>query len=395
MSSILASWKFSKIRNKMADYRRAQEDYYLQGKPMVELENGQKAFSLLTPPLGSRVARRRVRLIMDNMRKGKSMKSGAVSTVGSGRTPHVITVAVTYNCQCDCLHCSASKVQEEVQRAHSGLRYEELCGAIGQAVDLGATCVVLTGGEPLLYDKIYDVIQSVDKTRSICTIFSNGEFLTEQTAEKLKQAGIFGVFVSFDHPTAESHNENRKRPGLFEKALRGLECCQRAGIPVGISTYATKQNIQDGGLDAMMDLARQRKVLEVFLFDVIPTGRLSDQRDCVLSDQEVNAVRMFRSKYNGKPDYPRIIHQTMFSSIAYPCVAEGCPAGLATVHLRANGDVCPCDFTPHSFGNVRRQPLQEIWHSMISSDLYAEPSVRCRLSQPAFWDKLEQLPPTP
>ena len=254
--------------------------------------------------------------------------------------------------------------------------------------------MVLTGGEPLLYDKIYDVIRSVDKTRSICTLFSNGEFLTEQTAAKLKQAGIFGIFISFDHPTAESHDDNRKRPGIFEKAIRGLELCRNAGIPVGISTYATKAKIQDGELDAMMDLAQSQNVLEVFLFDVIPTGRLSEHRDCVLNEQEVHALRMFRSKYTAKPDYPRIIHQTMFSSMAYPCVAEGCPAGMATMHLRANGEVCPCDFTPHSYGNVRRQPLREIWRNMVESDLYSKPSVRCRLSQPAFWDKLDKLQPT-
>ena len=107
MSSILASWKFSSIRKKMADYRRAQGDYFLQGKPLVELENGQKAFSLLTPPLGSRVARRRVRLIMDDMSQEKSLLSRKSLHPATGRTPHVITVAVTYNCQCDCQHCSA------------------------------------------------------------------------------------------------------------------------------------------------------------------------------------------------------------------------------------------------------------------------------------------------
>jgi MoaA/NifB/PqqE/SkfB family radical SAM enzyme len=111
----------------------------------------------------------------------------------------------------------------------------------------------------------------------------------------------------------------------------------------------------------------------------------------MLSDEEAEMIRQFRARYNDKEDYPRIIHQTMFSSIAYPCVAEGCPAGMVQLHLRANGDVSPCDFTPYSFGNVRQQPLREIWEAMIHHDLYADTSRRCRLSLPGFWARLEDL----
>ena len=138
--------------------------------------------------------------------------------------------------------------------------------------------------------------------------------------------------------------------------------------------------MQNGELDALMDVARDLNVLEVFLFDVIPTGRLSDQRECLLTDEEAAQIVEFRQRYTEKPDYPRIVHQTMFASIAYPCVAEGCPAAMVQVHLRANGDVSPCDFTPYSFGSIRRQSLREIWETMAANPLYAEPSARCRLS---------------
>lgn len=393
MSSDLKTWQRSAIRNTMANYRRAQENYYIAGKPLVEIENGYQAFSLLTPPLGSPAARRRVKLIMENLLKANAGAEGKLDFVSAGRTPHVITMAVTYNCQCDCLHCSAVDYQEKTRREESALSFDELKDAIEQTVDLGTTCVVLTGGEPLLYEKIYDLVNAVDKNRSVCTVFTNGEFLLEHTVAKLKQAGVFGVFVSMDYSDPEQHNTNRQRPGLAEKAYRGLRFCQEAGILTGISTYATKEKIQNGELDDMMKLARDLNVLEVFLFDVIPTGRLSAQHECMLSDEDARHIVDFRAKYTALPEFPRIIHQTMFSSIAYPCVAEGCPAGMVQVHLRANGDVSPCDFTPYSFGNIRKQPLKEIWESMSTHTLYAEPSARCRLSKPDFWVKLSELAP--
>jgi MoaA/NifB/PqqE/SkfB family radical SAM enzyme len=391
MTSDLKAWQRSAIRNSMANYRRAQENYYIKGKPLVDLENGYQAFSLLTPPLGSPAARRRVRLIVDNMTQSNAAMPGARPATLNARTLHVITVAATYNCQCDCLHCSAAFYKEEVTRNRNALSLGELQDAVRQAVDLGATCVVLTGGEPLLYEGIYELIASVDPARSVCPLFTNGEFLTERTVEKLKQAGIYGVFVSVDHADAARHDQNRQRPGLSKRISRGLALCQQAKILTGISTYATREKIRDGELDALMDLAKSLKVLEVFIFDVIPTGRLSAQRECMLADEEAEQLREFRRIYNEKPEYPHIIHQTMFSSIAYPCVAEGCPAGMVQVHLRANGDVAPCDFTPHSFGNIRQRSLGEIWEAMTKSSLYAQPSARCRLSQPDFWTKLDAI----
>ena len=370
----------------MERYRRAQDDYYGNGKPLVEVDGGFKAFSLVSPPLGSPATRRRIRLIVDNM-----MQSGSAGAPVAARTPHVMTMAVTYNCQCDCGHCSAVDYQERTSRNGHALTYDELHGAIQQALDLGTTCVILTGGEPLLYERIYDLVAAVDRSRSVCTLFSNGEFLTEHTVARLKAAGLYGVFVSLDEADAARHDENRKRPGLFAKAARGLELCQKAGILTGISTYATHEKIQNGEMDAMMEVARQLGVLEVFLFDVIPTGRLSGHRECLLTDAEAAKIIAFRQRYAEKPDYPRIIHQTMFASIAYPCVAEGCPAAMVQVHLRANGDVSPCDFTPYSFGSIRKQSLREIWEAMASHPLYAQSSARCRLSRPDFWVKLDEL----
>jgi len=386
MSTHLQSWQRSTIRNSMARYRRAQEDYYVSGKPLVELPDGSKAFSLVSPPLGSPAARRRIRRIVDNM-----MQSGNPMAALSARTPHVTTIAVTYACQCDCAHCSAVHYQEETARAGSALTCDELKDVVAQTVELGTTCVILTGGEPLLYKGLCDVIASVDPAKSVCTLFTNGEYLTGEAVARLKAAGLYGVYVSLDHADPARHDENRLRPGLAAEALAGLARCREAGILTGISTYATRAKIAKGELDAMMDVAREHQVLEVFLFVVISTRRPHGQHDCMLSDQEADQIVEFRRKYTSMRDYPRIVHQTMFASIAYPCVAEGCPAAMVQMHLRANGDVAPCDFTPATFGNIRTQPLAEIWQTMTASHLYATPSARCRLSRPAFWAQLEGL----
>jgi radical SAM protein with 4Fe4S-binding SPASM domain len=74
----------------------------------------------------------------------------------------------------------------------------------------------------------------------------------------------------------------------------------------------------------------------------------------------------------------------MFSGMAYVCVAEGCAAAMVQLHIRTNGNLTPCELLPEAFGNLRQQPLKDIWRSMTTSSLYANMSARCRLSQPEF-----------
>ena len=121
MNGSLQSWQQSAIRNSMERYRRAQDEYYGKGKALVEVEGGFKAFSLVSPPLGSPATRRRIRLIVDNM-----VQSSNAGIPVAARTPHVITVAVTYNCQCDCAHCSAVDYQKKTAYNGQALNYDEL-----------------------------------------------------------------------------------------------------------------------------------------------------------------------------------------------------------------------------------------------------------------------------
>jgi MoaA/NifB/PqqE/SkfB family radical SAM enzyme len=144
----------------------------------------------------------------------------------------------------------------------------------------------------------------------------------------------------------------------------------------------------------MMELARRMGVLEVFFFDIIPTGKMSQRGGCVLSEGESDEIRGFRRRYNETADYPRIIHQTLFASLTYPCAAEGCPAASVYMHIQADGSVCPCDFTPLVFGNVRQKTLKEIWEVMSGSEIYSRSSARCRYQDADFRDKVARFEQT-
>jgi MoaA/NifB/PqqE/SkfB family radical SAM enzyme len=388
METGLQKWQRSMIRKNLEDYRQRMAENYIGDKRIVEVGEGLKAYSLLTPPLGSPVARRRIRFIARDIADYNTVLGEGGRATYFRRTPHFLTIAVTYRCQCDCDHCSASEYREDVANQQTDLTLLELKDAISQAVQLGTTCVVLTGGEPLLLDGLCDLVASVDKTQACCILFTNGELLTSKTIRNLKEAGLLGVFVSLDASDPEVHDLNRRRPGIFQRACEGIRLAQEAGLLTGISSYITRAKLRHGELDAMMELGLRLGVLEVFWFDIIATGKLSQEWESMLTDEEWEQVQDFRKHYQSLPDYPRIIHQTMFTSIAYPCAAEGCPAGAVQMHIRGNGDVAPCDFSPFAFGNLRQRRLADIWEHLIGFEFYRTNSPRCRLADRAYWKAL-------
>jgi len=379
-------WQRSMIRNNMLKLREAIETHYMKGKPMVTTHDGRLAFSLLIPPLGHPVATRRVRQVTKNVLDSRNFVQDDGVVNYTRRTPHIITLAPTYDCQCDCGHCSAFLKRKAVRRDKSQMTFPEIRSAINQAVEMGTTSIVLVGGEPLLYPEIFDLIRSIDRDKCLCTLFTNGEFMTGENVSRLKDAGAYGAFFSLDSSDPAEHDRNRKRPGLFLKAADGIRRCQDAGIVTGMSTFVTKEKIASGEMEAMMELARRMRVLEVFFFDIIPTGKMTQKRECVLSKGESDEIKKFREQYNENPDFPRIIHQTLFASLTYPCAAEGCPAATVYMHIQADGSVCPCDFTPLVFGNVRQKPLKEIWEAMSGNEIYGKPSAHCRYQDREFCD---------
>jgi MoaA/NifB/PqqE/SkfB family radical SAM enzyme len=344
---------------------------------------GQQIVTVLSPPLGSAVARRRVRLAMRDFAAGGAVIEDDRIVKWGRRAPHVLSVAVTYACQCHCEHCSADKYRQRVAREGGLLSDEELIAAIGHGVDAGATCVILGGGEPLLRPRLFEIVASIDRCKATPVLFTNGEYLTAETVSRLVASGLHGVFVSLDSSRAETHDAWRHRPGLFDKATAGIRRCVSAGLATGISTVATQERVRGGDLPRLMNLARDLDVMEVIVFDITPAGRLEDMPRLLLTSEDKAEIQRLVAEHNDRPGHPNLLHESVFAYFAVPSV-QGCPAGFVLLHLRGNGDVTACDGMPIPFGNVRTEPMGRLWERISSHAAFCECHAGCRLADPEF-----------
>lgn len=289
-----------------------------------------------------------------------------------GRAVPVSTyVAVTNACPYRCWHCSREF------RVGSDMPLGTMLGAIRELQALGVSIIGLTGGEPLVRKDLEQIVAGIDE-RSVSILFTSGAGLTPGRARALKRAGLFGVAVSLDHYEPGIHDARRGRPGAFETALNAIRASKRMGFYTMLQLVATRDVIEGGSIPRYLALAQELGVHEIRVLEPMPAGRLlHGDPSCFLKPHERQELHRLHQRTNRSRRLPKVC------AFAYVEDAGmfGCGAGFQHMYIDAAGNVCPCDFTPISFGNVRHESVQAVWQRL--NEAFARPRRRCFLLENA------------
>lgn len=283
-------------------------------------------------------------------------------------------IGVTHDCQCDCWHCYERPMGRWGKGKRCELDSKEIIGTINDAARLGATQFAFAGGEPLVKEGILDIV-GAGSALGDTTIFTNGIVLSEM-AHDLKKAGLRRVRVSIDSPDSAAHDAYRKYPGCFSKAVEGLRRASEEGLAASISTYVTRETLRNGKFREVLDLGREVGADALFIFPVIPSGKLEDFSQ-VLTLDELEELAMIMSEYN-RDAPPLAYNPGWFMGKAHECI------GLDSAYMSCYGDVTPCGFVPVSYGNVKKEPLAKIWGRLSSDEGLRHTPTPCPMCHESF-----------
>ncbi|MFX0083192.1 MAG: radical SAM/SPASM domain-containing protein [Candidatus Hodarchaeota archaeon] len=297
--------------------------------------------------------------------------------------PVAMTFAITYKCQCKCVHCSAGR---HFKKDKKELSTEEAKKLIDDAQKLGVTIIAFTGGEPLMREDVFELISHVDKKKAMPIMFTNGQFLTDENVEKLAEAGLYSLFLSIDSPNPEEHNNLRGMPGLFETAIEGIKKVKSKGIFAGFSSYATRSGTEAGIYKTLHELAMELGLHNIILFDCVPTGNMLKDTSEMLTFELREKLHKYSADVFKNKIVPPLSSQAWQNSVEAYLSGIGCLAANIQYYASAYGDIAPCDFTPLSFGNIRDEPLKKIWMRMVKHPAFSHRSPFCRMQNKEFRD---------
>ncbi len=197
---------------------------------------------------------------------GKGTISEAVGSKGVGVQRPMIFWNVTFRCNLRCVHCYI-----DAGRPNDELSGNDLRRLIGEMASLNPSLVVLTGGEPLIRDDIFDIIAELRRRGLKVALSSNGTLINEELAREIASLGVAYVGISLESPNPDLHERIRGVEGCWETALRGIKALQRLGVPVGIRTLVTRENID--WAHEMVYFAERHGIERVVFYYLVPTGR--------------------------------------------------------------------------------------------------------------------------
>ena len=251
----------------------------------------------------------------------------------------IVYLELTRACNLKCIHClnnSGIKQKDELTK-------EDLLKLIKNFSSHGVQEIRFTGGEPLLFNGIYDLIRFATE-EGICTsLGTNGTLVTKEVAKKLKESGLKKVVVSIDG-NKKTHDKIRGKKN-YQKAKNGLKYLKQNDINVRVNSVIMKSNMDD-----VIKLAKKmsRKKITIFIRRFISSGRGKELENNMLNKKDYDYVRNKLQKELTKKTYVNGHYlrndEGVNSRIKLPFEIRGCKAGQRAITILPNGDVNLCGF---------------------------------------------------
>ena len=312
------------------------------------------------------------------------------------KDPFIVIWELTRACQLKCLHCRAEAQYKTDPRE---LTFEEGKKLINDIYEMNNPMLVFTGGDPLLRQDVFDIAEyAVKKGVRVSMTPSATPNVTKESIEKAKEVGLSRWAFSLDGPTAEVHDHFRGTAGSFDLTIERIQYLHELEIPIQINTVISRYNYEY--LDEMAALVEKLQCVLWSVFFLVPTGR-GQEKDMIspvehekvfIWLQELSKHVPFDIKTTAAQHYRRVFIQQKMKqekekeNISYldaltrqgltgsidglGRAPKGVNDGNGFVFISHIGDVYPSGLLPIKAGNVREQPLAEIYReSPIFKDL--------------------------
>jgi AdoMet-dependent heme synthase len=299
--------------------------------------------------------------------------------------PLIVSWNLTRKCNLKCSHCYINATSNELT---DELNTEESKRLIDQITEVSRPLLILSGGEPLLRNDVYELIRYGTEKGLRMGLGSNGGLIDSKSAGKLKEAGVKTVSISIDSPFAKEHDEFRGVVGSWNKAVNAIKVLRDNDVLVQVNTTLTQQNYNQ--IDEIMSLAEEIGVENFHLFFLVPTGRgakMADISPAMYEDMiETTFAKTHRHKLNVRPSCaPQFMRIAKDMGLDMRQWIRGCIAGLYYCRVYPNGDITPCPYLPIKLGNVREQSFKEIWFSsQIFKDLRNPDSLKGKCGECSY-----------
>lgn len=278
-------------------------------------------------------------------------------------------IELTRACNLKCKHC----LNNSGHVIPNQFNNNELIKLINELADEGLQEIRFTGGEPLVYTGIYELINLATNLGLYTSIGTNATLITDDVAKELKKSGLKKAIVSLDG--TETAHELIRGKGTYKKTIEGIKNLKSYNIDVRVNSVVMKNNMED-----IVNLAKEmhKNKTSLFIRRFIESGRGSLLKNNTLTKTDYD---YFRDKLSYELENGNYINghylrndEGIIHRIKLPFkFIEGCKAGQRALVIMPDGELHLCGFLAaqgfKSLGNVRNiNDWNEYWDKIHQID---------------------------
>jgi radical SAM protein with 4Fe4S-binding SPASM domain len=275
-----------------------------------------------------------------------------------------IDLHLTNRCNLTCAHCS---VDSGPRRSVWGdMPVEAWVEVIQDAAGLGCRHADLTGGEPILYDGVEQIIEKILLAGMQLELQSNGILLTPERLKILRRSGLPTLVISLDG-LARQHDLIRGRFGAHERALAAIRDAISAGFQVRVTRVMT-------GPETFLDFRDFAKELDGLGVSHLSLNMFSPVTPTHFSSFRKPDPAVWLEFIDGVEQTAKEVSFFITYELAYARPSEVAELMVEETRclierrrwflIRSDGEVFPCYHFVHrpemSIGNVREAPLSAL-----------------------------------
>ena len=268
--------------------------------------------------------------------------------------PPFLFISVTSKCNLRCQGCWV-----DVDKPQANIPFDELDQLVSNAKEHGNRFFGILGGEPFMYPDLFRLLEA--HPDCYFQIFTNGQFITDEIAAKLKKAGNASPLISIEGGELVS-DERRGGKRVLEKSMAGIEASVRHGPITGVATSVCRSNYEELVQDAWVDRLIDAGVHYAWFHTYRVVGPKPNPELALTSEQLIATRRFVVRTRNEKP--------IAFVDAYWDDQGQAlCPAAIGVSHhISPYGDIEPCPIIQFANESIRDND-GDLFETMTKSPL--------------------------
>jgi MoaA/NifB/PqqE/SkfB family radical SAM enzyme len=318
----------------------------------------------------------------------------------SKHTLNHLVVKPDLRCTANCPTCALRRELHKNIIKERRLTIDEWKDFFLQASRRGVKRFDISGGEPTLYPHLPELIREARKYGWYVQLNTNGSRLDGETIGHLVECGLNRIMVSLYSASPEIHDQMRRSPGLWRKAVDviGMSAkiaARKGDFSIITQTLLCEENLRE--LPAFVLL--QKKIGSSGIafsylegnFDkklILSDQLLRDYRETVLPELlEISRRFTWPLSWYQRRQFRKILSESILPAEAwatgqYNVTLPDCGIPRHMALVLANGDIHPCNIVEYThkpvMGNMLTEPFEDIWNGDSWREYYGTKHDHCR-----------------